>query len=63
MPKADIPVDMSKILTVLDRKVEKSKNGCLSSVLFLSFIFRLILFWFLRCSMARRCGWYNDADR
>lgn len=56
IPKADIPVDSSRILTVLDLSVEKSKKGGLSSILVLSLIFLLILFWFFRCRMALRWG-------
>lgn len=53
IPNADIPVDTRSILTVLLFKVLKSKNGGLSSALFLSLIFR---FWFFKCRIALRCG-------
>lgn len=53
IPKELIPVETKRMRTVLLRSVLKSKNGGLSSTLFLSLILR---FWFLRCKMARLCG-------
>lgn len=60
MPSAVHAVDTNTMRTVLLRNVLKSKKRSAFWLRFFSFTFRR---WFFKCNMARRCGWYNEAER